>query len=305
MPGSDQDQITQLSQRGLAAAVTVARQQGLTPVRPEVLSVKANLVVRLAPDPVVARVAILAGATRADPFCWLAREVAVATYVHGRGGPVVAPTPLADPGPHRCDGLAVSLWTHVQAGPQRPEAAQAGRALGELHLAAAGFPGELGLQYPVRDQVSECLAILERDQALPARVLATLRHRHAAMLAELDAAGAGPPIVLHGDAHPGNLLLTGSGWLWLDLEETCRGPRELDLAIMADYLKRNGAAAAVPAALAGYAEVTGESPDPGALASFERARQLEDAVWAIAVARQYPARYGEAARQHLAGVLQG
>jgi len=292
-----------MTRAGLAAAVRVAREQGLPGDDPEVLSSRGNVIVHLRPAPVVARVATLTAWTRSDPLRWLAREVAVAGYAAGQGGPAVAPTALADPGPHRMDGLAVSLWTWVPPSPARPQPAEVGEALARLHLAAAGFPGELPLLSPLRALITEGLAALEREQAAAPAVLAALRERHDAILAELDGV-TGPVLVLHGDAHAGNLLPAdgarpGPGWLWIDLEETCRGPRAFDLAVLADH---QGADAG--ATLAAYAAVTGEPlPEPEVLALFTRARRLEGAVWTLGMAYQYPVRYREPARFLLADVL--
>ncbi|HUZ55813.1 MAG TPA: hypothetical protein VMU94_25200 [Streptosporangiaceae bacterium] len=44
-----------------------------------------------------------------DPLPWLTREVAAADHLSRHGAPVVAPADLAEPGPHRVDGLALSL----------------------------------------------------------------------------------------------------------------------------------------------------------------------------------------------------
>jgi Ser/Thr protein kinase RdoA (MazF antagonist) len=240
----------------------------------------------------------------------------------------VAPTALADPGPHWSNGLAVSLWNWVPPAPGEPEPTEVGAALGRLHLAAAGFPGELPVLSPLREQISDGLDALEREHVLDRAVLTALRDRHAEILADL-AGVTGPALVLHGDAHAGNLLRPaaapvhtapvhtasahaapahtapahtasaepGSGWLWVDLEETCRGPREFDLAVLIRGL--DGAAA-----LAAYAEVTGiELPEPAVLARFDRARELEGAVWTLGMAHQFPARYREPARALLASVL--
>ena len=303
MPGDDGGRIAEMTRAGLAAAVRVARGQGLPGDDPQVLSSRGNVVVHLRPAPVVARVATLTAWTRSDPLRWLAREVAVAGYAAGQGGPVVAPTALADPGPHWADGLAVSLWTWVPPSPARPGPAEVGEALARLHLAAAGFPGDLPVLSPLRALITDGLAALEREQAAGPAVLAALRDRHAAILGELDGV-TGPVLVLHGDAHAGNLLPAdgarpGPGWLWIDLEETCRGPRAFDLAVLADH---QGADAG--ATLAAYAAVTGEPlPEPEVLALFTRARRLEGAVWTLGMAYQYPARYREPARFLLADVL--
>ena len=110
-----------MTRAGLAAAVRVAREQGLPGDDPEVLSSRGNVIVHLRPAPVVARVATLTAWTRSDPLRWLAREVAVAGYAAGQGGPVVAPTALADPRPaleQRPRGQPVGLGAAV-AGPAR------------------------------------------------------------------------------------------------------------------------------------------------------------------------------------------
>jgi hypothetical protein len=307
MPGDDGGRIAEMTRAGRAAAVRVAREQGLPGDDPEVLSSRGNVIVHLRPAPVVARVATLTAWTRRDPFSWLAREVAVAGYAAGQGAPVVAPSALADPGPHWMDGLAVSLWTWMPPSPARPGPAEVGEALARLHLAAAGFPGDLPALSPLRALISDGLAVLEHEQAVDPAVLAALRDRHAAVLAELDGVTE-PALVLHGDAHAGNLLLArgavggtrpDSGWLWIDLEETCRGPGAFDLAVLADH---QGADAG--ATLAAYAAVTGEPlPEPDVLALFTRARRLEGAVWTLGMAYQYPARYREPARFLLADVL--
>jgi hypothetical protein len=299
MPDETGDQIADVTRAGLAAAVAVAREHGLPAGDPEVLSSRGNVLVHLRPAPVVARVATLTAWTRSAPFDWLAREVAVAGFAAANGGPVVPPTPLADPGPHWSGGLAVSLWSFVPPSPRRPAPAEFGVALARLHTAVAAFPGDLPVLAPLRAQISDALAALERESVLEPAVLAALRGRHAEILAELDGLGR-PGLVLHGDAHPGNLLWTPEGWLWTDLEETCRGPRAFDLAV----LIRGQDAGDAATALAAYAAATGQPPPgPGELAWFDWARALEGVVWTLGMAHQYPARYAERAPAYLASVL--
>ena len=43
-----------------------------------------------------------------------------------------------------------------------------------------------------------------------------------------------PEQLLHGEPHPGNVLATGNGLLFVDLETCCRGPVEFDLAHVPD-----------------------------------------------------------------------
>ncbi|MDA3645683.1 phosphotransferase [Saccharopolyspora indica] len=282
------------SRAGLAAALAVARDLGLSTGDPQVVSDRGNLVVHLAPEPVVARVATLTAWTRSDPSAWLAREVSVAAHAAGRGAAVIPPIS----GPHPRDGFWVSLWNYLPCSPERADAATSGEALARLHIALADHPADMPWLTPVHDQIYDALAALERADVLGAGELKVLRARHEAVLAELDGAG-GAAAVLHGDAHPGNLPLADGRWRWTDFEETCRGPREWDLAVLAGSL-----ASEAPAALRAYAEVFGETPRTETdLAPFHRARELEAVVWYLSMAHLYPERYAAPARTALAGLL--
>jgi hypothetical protein len=251
--------VEELNRRGLAAAAVLARSLGLPGADPAVLSGRGNLLVHFAPAPVVARVATLSAWSRRDPFAWLAREVTVAGWVADQGGPVVPPSRVADPGPHLRDGFAISLWEYAAASPRRPSPAELGAALASLHLAAVGCPAELADLAPARDQITDGLEALERESGLAPAELHAIRLRHELLLGRLG--DSGPAIVLHGDAHSGNLMATAGDWRWIDLEECCRGPAEWDLATMADQAG-DGAAAA----LRGYADRVGPPAEMSILA---------------------------------------
>lgn len=297
IPAGLTDRAVQVVRAGLAAAIAVASDQGLPTAGPRVLSCRGNLIVHLVPAPVVARVATLTGWTRADPYRWLAREVAVAGHLAKRGGPVVAPASRADPGPHRSHGLAVSLWDYVPPSEQRPRPEETGEALAQLHLAAADFPGQLPDMSPARELISEGLAALEREHVITQQELAALQGRHSSVLVEL-ATGNRSAGVLHGDAHPRNLIKIGADWGWIDLEESCRGPLNWDLAVLTCY-SRGG-----QRALAAYGAATGmPTPDRQDLAPFTRARELEVTVWMLAMAHMYPARYRGQAQRRMAALV--
>ncbi len=301
MQADQNGQIGELTRRGQAAASALARRIGLPSGTQVILSSRGNLLVHLAPAPVVARVATLTARSRRDPFAWLAREVAVASYCASRDGPVVPPFRGADPGPYRQQGFAISLWEYVPAADRRPEPPQVGAALARLHRAARDCPADLGDLLPARDLITEGIEALEREEVVDRATVVALRSAHRDVLARLAGAG-GQPIVLHGDAHAGNLVTDGThGWLWIDLEETSRGPAEWDLAVLARHSGDHAADA-----LRGYAGEAGIAvPDADALAPFDRARLLEGAVWTLCMAQLYPARYAEPARTLLAAVLSG
>lgn len=279
--------LSTLTARAVRAAVALGRRHGLRCDDPAVLSDRGNALVWLRPFPVVARVATLTAFTRRDPAAWLAREVAVARHVAAAGGPVVPPSDVLDPGPHAEDGLTLTCWRHVRLGDRAPTAVEAGATLAGFHAASASCPEPLAELTPVRDQIADALDALD---AVGTDVRA-LRREHASVLAGLDLGG--PHGVLHGDAHPGNLVSVAGRLLWTDLEEACRGPLAWDLAVLSRTTALDGAAA-----VRAYAAITGvDVPD---LAPWVRARRLEGAVWALGMAHQDPGRYAAVAAELVA-----
>lgn len=313
-PFDSAGRIAEMTRAGIAAALRVARAQGLPADDPRLLSSRGSVLVHLAPVPVVARVSTGSAWTRADPFAWLEREVLAAGFLSAQGAPVMAPTDLADPGPHRCDGHVVSLWELLPPSADRPEPREVGRSLAQLHAAAIGFTTEMPDLVPIRDFVTEGLDILRREQLVEAGMLAALLARHDEVMREIDAMRAASLPLLHGDSHAGNLLRSGSGWAWIDLEETCSGPPEFDLAIM---IASTGGGSWAPGqdrtlpsdaqiALRAYAAELGV-PVPGLaqLAPFIRARRLEEVVWLLGMDHLYPERYREHVPGSLARALDG
>lgn len=296
-----------LRDRAVAAAVATARGLGLAVQDPQLLSARGNVLVHLRPCPVVARVATLTASTRVDPAAWLGREVAVATTVTAAGGPVVAPAPGLDPGPHVSDGLALTLWEHRSLDAKSPEPREVGECLAALHDAAAGHAGELPFLAPALDQVREALGSLR-----PTRSVDALAERHAVVVADLPGPDPATDVVLHGDAHPGNLLhpvrdghaardrhAARHGWVWTDLEETCRGPVLWDLAVLAGSTRVDGMAAVRAwAAVSGY-----PVPTTAELAPYAAARSVEAAAWALGMAAVDPDRYAGRAADLVASGL--
>ena len=155
-----------------------------------------------------------------SPMRSFAREVAVAGVLAAAGAPVVPPSDLVPPGPHRYAGLELSFWRHVEVLPSAPSPAEAAGAPVELHGHLTRLPVEgTPLDTPL-DDLARFVSLGRAWGAAPAQ-LDTLRDR----LAELRPRLGGEVVPLHGDAHPGNLLATADGWRWTDLEDTCAGPR--------------------------------------------------------------------------------
>lgn len=225
-----------LTRRAVAAASAVAVRHGLAPSGHELLSDRGNAVLRLLPYPLVARVATLGAQTR-EAGGWMRREVESARLAAAHGAEVVGPSELVEPGPHVHDGLWVSFWPWVEHRRRLPGAEAVGRTLGALHRAVAGVAlsdrAPLG---PVHELVAGCLDVLRRDAPSTGRLVDPalvdrLTAEHASAQAAVAALGE-PLVVVHGDAHPGNLLRTPVGWVWSDLEEMCRAPVAWDLAVV-------------------------------------------------------------------------
>ena len=294
-----------LVERAVTAAAAVAQRLGCAVGEPRLLSKRGNVLVHLAPLPLVARVATLSAVTRHDPAAWMRREVEVSARAADRGGPVHRPSRLVDPGPHRHDGLSVTYWPLVRSSDRVAGPAELGTTLAGLHRATAGHPGRLPVLVQAREQISEGLDLLAGTGGAPPALVSSLRQAHVEVLDALASAApsAGPDTVLHGDAHAGNLLDTPDGWCWIDLEETGRGPVEWDLAVASGGRERGPDAADV---LAAYAEATGtQPPDERRLVPFRRARLLEAAVWALSLARFRPDRYAEPASRWVDQALAG
>ncbi|MFF7952464.1 phosphotransferase enzyme family protein [Streptomyces griseorubiginosus] len=209
--------------RAVAAARATAASLGLAADEAIVLQDSNKLTLRLLPCDVVARVAPVA-----DQVAQL--EVELAQRLAEAGSPVAALAPRVTPGVHERDGFVVTLWTYYEpAVPSEVPPAAYADALTRLHA------GMRQLDVPAPhftarvDQAQRLLADRDRTPALAdadRRLLdGTLRSLRRA-IGERGTADQ----LLHGEPHPGNLLATESGPLFIDLETCCRGPVEFDLA---------------------------------------------------------------------------
>ncbi|MEV7085817.1 aminoglycoside phosphotransferase family protein [Streptomyces sp. NPDC093085] len=221
----------------VARAVTVARalvaSYGLPADGAAVLHNSNKLTLRLLPCDVLARVA-----PAADRSAYA--ELDLARRLAGAGCPVAAPDPRTEPRVHERDGFVVTLWTYYAplASPEVPPAAYA-HALARLHAGmrtldapAAGAPAP-DLPVPhVTDRIEQARRLVADRERTPALAAAdrellgdTLRS-----LRRTVTGHGGPEQLLHGEPHPGNLLATADGPLFIDFETCCRGPVAFDLA---------------------------------------------------------------------------
>lgn len=204
-----------MSESAVKAAVAVAAEQGLVSGDPVILRDAWHVLVHLRPLPLVARVSSGRPYSEGPPEEDVIRELAVASHAARAGAPVVPPSDLLDPGPHRHGGHVVAFWHYVE--PKREvEPVAAGEGLRAIHDALADYEGELPSLH-----TEDLARITERLE--PSDDVELLRELG---LRQPD----GDRQALHGDAHLANCL---PGPLWHDFETTCRGPCELDLAALA------------------------------------------------------------------------
>jgi thiamine kinase-like enzyme len=209
--------------RAMAAAMSVAGAVGLAVDDTIVLQDSNRLTLRLLPCDVLARVAPVEH--QVAQF-----EIELARLLAESGCPVAALEPRVEPRVYERDGFTVTLWTYYEpAGPAEPLPAAYASALERLH---AGLR-KLDVPAPhFTDRVEQAQRLVANRDRTPALADAdrellgdTLRDLRRA-IGDRNAAEQ----LLHGEPHPGNVLSTQSGLLFIDLETCCRGPVEFDLA---------------------------------------------------------------------------
>jgi len=212
--------------RAIAAATSVAASLGL-PVDDAVVLHDANrLALRLTPCDVLARVAP-AGHDAGQFEIELTRRLAEA------GCPVGLLQPGVEPRVYTCDGFTVTLWTYYEPVTPHVSPADYAKALEQLH---AGMRTVETPSPRFTDRVAEAEDILanpDRSPELADTDRAFLGNRLRSLRRAIEDRGAAEQL-LHGEPHPGNVLSTKNGPLFIDLETCCRGPVEFDLAHVAE-----------------------------------------------------------------------
>ncbi|MGV9281360.1 phosphotransferase [Streptomyces sp. NPDC003730] len=209
--------------RAVAAGRATATGLGLRADEVSVVHDSDRVALRLLPCDVLARVA--PAARRADSEF----EVEIARRLAGVDAPVAGLDPRVEPRVHTRDGFAVSLWTYYEpVGPKVAPAAYAD-ALTRHHAALR----RIDLRVPhFTDRVAAALKQVsdrERSPELSAEDREFLSGTLGGLRASLGADRSRDQL-LHGEPHPGNLLNSRRGPLFVDLATCCRGPVEFDLA---------------------------------------------------------------------------
>jgi hypothetical protein len=212
-----------MTSKAIAAAMSTAASLGLAADDAIVLHNSNKVTLRLLPCDVLARVA-----PAADQIAHF--EISLAQRLAEVGSPVAALDPRVEPQVYERDGYVVTLWTYYEtvAGFEVAPADYA-EALTLLHDRMR----KLEVPTPhFTDRVEEAQQLVANRDRTPELAPADreflgttlLRLRRAIVSRGRDEQ------LLHGEPHPGNLLSTNNGLLFIDLETCCRGPVEIDLA---------------------------------------------------------------------------
>ena len=203
--------------------MSISTALGLTVDDAIVLHNSNKLAIRLLPCDVLGRVAPVGQGVAQF-------ELELAQRLVETESPVAALEPRVAPRVYERDGLAVTLWTYyapATAGVVFP--ADYANALKRLH---AGMR-KLDVTTPhFTDRVVEAQQLVASHDLTPAltdadrKLLSNTLERRTRSIGHRGAAEQ----LLHGEPHPGNVLDTKDGLLFIDLETCCRGPVEFDLA---------------------------------------------------------------------------
>jgi hypothetical protein len=209
--------------RAVAAATFVVEALGLPVDQASVLQNSNKLALRLLPCDAFARVAHVG--QEVAQF-----EIELAQACAQSDGPVAALNPRVEPRVYERDGFAITLWTYHEP-LAHPSASPAEYASGLERLHAVLRKVDVEAPH-FTDRVAEAQHLVANHRHTPGLgdadrnlLSSTLGNLSGA----LDDRGATEQL-LHGEPHPGNVLNTKNGLLFIDLETCCRGPVEFDLA---------------------------------------------------------------------------
>jgi phosphotransferase family enzyme len=225
----------QTSEVPQAVATAMAIASGLDlPVDDAIVLHHSNrLAVRLVPCDVLARAAVDTPRTGREAHRIAQFEVDLAQRLAETESPVGTLESRVEPRVYEGDGFVITLWTYyAPLTPSEISPTDYAHALERLH---AGMR-RLDVTTPhFTDRVAEAQTLVADRHLTPALsqadrelLIATLRYRRRT-ISDMGDRGTGEQL-LHGEPHPGNVLSTRNGPLFIDLETGCRGPVEFDLA---------------------------------------------------------------------------
>jgi aminoglycoside phosphotransferase (APT) family kinase protein len=207
-----------------AALAAVGRRINIAVEHAHLLHLHSNAVFALPASGLVVRIA-----TDYDALDQVTSSLRVTRWLAARGFPCVVPADVTGQ-PFVEAGRVVSIWRYVPTVPEpRPTATDLGQLLRTLHDQPA-------LPEPPDRFTDPLASIANALDQYPDFLPPTQRRWLAGRISQLRAAWhtlefPHPPGLIHGDAHPGNLMRTPTGRVILgDWDHVAIGPREWDLA---------------------------------------------------------------------------
>jgi hypothetical protein len=232
--------------RAVAAAAATASDLGLDVSDAVVVHNSDRIAVRLTPCDVLARVA------RSSWHDGMEYEADVARRLAGTDSPIGELDPRARPAAYARDGFALSFWTYyepvVADRPGGPAPEQLGwpsnlppadyaDALVRLHAGLRLIELDAPHVSARVDGWAELVADRARTPDLPDQDRDLLRDTLERARTAIADASPGEQL-LHGEPHPGNVLNTKRGPLFIDLGTCQRGPVEYDLAYVPEEIAK-------------------------------------------------------------------
>jgi aminoglycoside phosphotransferase (APT) family kinase protein len=212
------------ARRAVAAAISTAAEFNLTVDDAIVLNDSNRLVVRLTPCDIVARV------TPMTHFASAEREVEIVRRLAQLDSPIAALDARVEPRVFVRDGFKITMWAYVEPVPSRllrPD--EYAQSLAYLHAGlrrtAVTAPHFMDRVADTQRDIASCDVTPDLAEADRALLGNTLRDVGRSILSR-----RAPEQLLHGEPHPGNILNTKNGPLFIDFENTAYGPAEYDLA---------------------------------------------------------------------------
>lgn len=213
----------EIMSRALTAVTSLGESLGLPVTDAVVIQNSNKLALRLLPCDIFVRTALVGQEVAA-------LELEVAQGLAAAMGPVGSFDSRVEPRVYNVDGFAVTFWTYYEAAvPDRDSPADYADALQRLHagmrrvsIDAPHFTERTAEAERLVSNRDETPALVERDRAL---LLDTLHSAGQAIQRRVTTEQ-----LLHGEPHPGNLLRTTAGLIFIDFETCCLGPIEFDIA---------------------------------------------------------------------------
>ncbi|HRW08345.1 MAG TPA: aminoglycoside phosphotransferase family protein [Caldilineaceae bacterium] len=209
--------------RAIAAARATAAALGLRVDDAVILQKSNRIAVRLLPCDVLARVAYVARQASAE------FEIEIARQLTATASPVAALAANVEPRAYVRDGFVITLWAYYEPiSSQEVAPAEYAQALERLHVGLR----LISVTAPhFTDRVAEAQRLVATPvdtPELPDAERDLLSNTLQRMRNAIGDRGTTEQL-LHGEPHPGNLLRTKDGLLFIDWETCCRGPVEFDI----------------------------------------------------------------------------